>query len=108
QRCRVVLFSLAQSPEIEVHGEFVVEARRALAAQERLLVLIDGSPLRERVEGSGIDPSRLDERRRTWDRTLRDARVTGAHLDLGRPPAENGLTAMAEALWPPEEALEVR
>jgi hypothetical protein len=76
----VVVFSLAQSPELEVHGEFLEEIRRQLAARPtggQLLVLLDDEAYRARL---GDAAPRLAERRRAWERFAADAGVAAVSL----------------------------
>ena len=87
----LLLFSLAQSPELEVHGEFVrlLAAGRATAGGEPgLLCAIDSAPYAERLAGLPESAQRMEERRRAWDRVLHDAEVVPLHLDLDRPADE--------------------
>lgn len=100
--CRVVLFSLAQTPEIEVHGELLGEFRQRLADGEALLVIVDGSAYRQRLGGSGPSSQRrLDERRRGWDRVVGEAGLEAVHLDLGEPLGDQDLSRSLAAAWPP-------
>jgi len=65
----VLVFSLAQTPEPEVHGDFVARLRERLdRAGWRLLAVLETATYRRRV---GSD-DRVRERRATWDRLLRD------------------------------------
>lgn len=82
--CRIVLVSLAQTPETEVHGRFVRELLALRRPQDRLVVLADASPYRARVG----DPERVDERRRLWTRTVSEAGAPflAADLDLRDEP----------------------
>lgn len=73
----VLVFTLAQTPEPEVHGEFVERLRERLGrAGWRLLAVLDTATYRQRV-GSG---DRVRERRATWDRLLRDLDLTAIDL----------------------------
>jgi hypothetical protein len=73
----VVVFPLAQTPEAEVHGEFVEGLRERLdRAGWPLLVALETATYRRRV-GSA---DRVRERRATWDRLLRDLGVTPIEL----------------------------
>lgn len=76
--CQVVLFSLAQSAELEVHGKFLeqtMEKLRALDGQGSLLVVLDEGPFRDRVGDGEEGRTRLLERQRSWKRVLDDAGV---------------------------------
>jgi hypothetical protein len=73
-----VVFPLAQTPEADVHGEFVEGVRERLDGSGwSLLVVLDAASYRRRV-GS---PDRVRERRSTWDRLLRDPRWTGIAIE---------------------------
>ncbi len=73
--CRVLVFSLAQTPEREVHGELVAGLLRAAAGapgRRSLLVVLDRGPLEERL---GRDPdaaARLERRERAWRGVLEE------------------------------------
>jgi len=90
----VLLFGLAQPPEIEVQGRFAEDLRRQLAGDRALCVLVDGSTYRERV---GSAAERLDERRRAWDRVLRESGASAVHVDLSRPVPDDVVAALASA-----------
>jgi hypothetical protein len=73
----VVVFPLAQTPEADVHGEFVEGLRERLdRVGWPLMVALETATYRRRV-GSA---DRVRERRATWDRLLRDLRVTAIEL----------------------------
>lgn len=95
-RTRVVLFSLSQSPESEVHAEFVDDARRDLADGERIAVLVDASDFARRVALGG----REEERRRAWDGVLRELGLTCAHVNLDAGVDDDAVTAVTAATWP--------
>ncbi len=95
RRSAVVVFGLAQSPESEVHGEFVRELTERLQALDTpwgLAVLIENSSYRRRMS----EPRRLEERQRAWDRVLRDVGQQAVHVDLGR----EGLEGREQSLPP--------
>jgi hypothetical protein len=72
-----LVLPLAQTPEPEVHGEFVDRLRERLdRAGWQLLVILETSTYRQRAGSS----ERVRERRATWERLLRDLRL--AALDL--------------------------
>jgi hypothetical protein len=73
----VVVFALAQTPEAEVHGEFLEGLQERLhRAGWPLAVVLETSTYRQRV---GSD-DRVRERRATWDRLLRDLGLTAVEL----------------------------
>jgi hypothetical protein len=72
-----LVFPLAQTPEADVHGEFVEGLRERLdRAGWSLLVVLEGATYRQRA-GSA---DRVRERRATWDRLLRGLQVTAIEL----------------------------
>jgi len=104
----VVLFNLAQSPEIEVHGGFLQELKDQLEQERhRLLVLIDVSAYHERV----ADAERRQERLRSWVRVVNEVGLSAVDLELSRPLHEADLVellinSMREATWPDGRAAE--
>lgn len=74
---QIVIFNLAQSPEQEVHGEFLRSCRAAVESgtSRGLLVLLD----EERYRSSSSE-QRVEERRRSWSRVLRDHGLGAAPL----------------------------
>ncbi len=109
ERCHVVVFYLAQTPEEEVHGRFL-EALRAHVREraERLLVLLDASSYWEAAPA----PERVRERHAAWERLLREHELTAVEVELGRegayPATDELMDRLRLALWPPEEAALVR
>jgi hypothetical protein len=74
----VVVFALAQTPEAEVHGEFLGKLLdRVDRAGWELVVVLETATYRQRV-GSA---ERVRERRATWERLLRDLGVTATELE---------------------------
>ena len=109
--CVVVVFNLAQSPESEVHGAMLEElTTRIDTKRSQLLVVLDTSPYRERVD----DRERVQQRIDAWSRVVHDAGLTAVPIDLGRhiSPAgaagertkggagEDLLASVRAALWP--------
>lgn len=107
---RVLVFNLAQTPEVEVHGEVLRTLRGELPDGQGLLVLVDESPLRRKLEilAPDVAAERLDSRRRAWRRVVDGEELTPVlvDLDLGSEPPEDApprdqiLDAMGRALWP--------
>lgn len=96
----VVVFSLAQPPEAEVHGRFVEQLKAGLGGGARLLVLVDAAKYRRRVAA----PERWTDRARAWQRVIQESGLTAAILDLEQTEGIEGvLDAMASALWPTAE-----
>ncbi len=100
-RLRVVLFGLAQTPELEVHGELLRRLRDDLPDGQALLAMVDGSSYRRRLQGIGGAAERLAERRRAWDRVAREADMIALHLDLSAEPDDETLSRVLAAAWPP-------
>lgn len=107
---RVLVFNLAQTPEVEVHGEVLRSLCRELPDGQGLLVLVDESPLRRKLENLAPDVAdeRLDSRRRAWRRVVEGEELKPVLVDLeadlestdDAPPREETLDAMGRALWP--------
>ena len=107
-RLRLVLFGLAQTPEVEVHGELLRGLCEELPDGQALLAVVDGSTYRRRLEGGGRSAARLAERRRAWDRVVRDAvapegrrgnTLEPVHLDLLELDDE-AQNRVLEGAWP--------
>jgi hypothetical protein len=94
QWCFVLLLPLAQPPETEVHGRLVSELEGRLGERESLLVVVDGASYRARL---GEDSPRLVERRRAWDRVLKEAGPPAVHVDLGQPVPDEAVASLASA-----------
>ncbi|MCP3964411.1 MAG: DUF2868 domain-containing protein [bacterium] len=99
-RLRLVLFGLAQTPEVEVHGELLARVKDDLPDGQALLVVVDGSSYRQRLEGGEGAATRLAERRRAWDRVVRDAGLEALHVDLLQAFDDDLLTRATETAWP--------
>ena len=105
-RVHVVLFSLAQTPEAEVHGELLRHLCDGLPDGQALVVAVDGSAYRQRLATSVEVAERLAERQRAWDRMVsavlpKDSDpLLAVHLDLSEAPDEQVLTEVMEAAWP--------
>lgn len=73
----VLVFPLAQTPEAEVHGEFIERLReRVDRAGWELRVVLEVATYRRRVGSE----DRVRERRATWGRLLRDLQLTASDL----------------------------
>jgi len=114
--CVAAMFNLAQSPEQEVHGEFLSELKAAVersGGDSSLLVLLDEDAYRERLgESAARDDAagegRLVERRGAWQRLARECELELVSLWSGAPRAsqDERLGALRAGLWPagPREA----
>jgi hypothetical protein len=97
--CLVVVFGLAQTPELEVHGRLLAELRERTVPGGRLLAVVDSGAYAERLGEGAAARERLTERRRAWDRAAREAELEPLHLDLS-VGLDEGTLARAEAvLW---------
>jgi hypothetical protein len=102
ERWLVLLFTLAQTPEPEVHGD-VIAAATAWAGDgpgRRVLLVTDATPYRHRLGDDGITAGRVEERRRAWDRLLPAAGPRLAHVEL-ESAGDEALERLGQALWPP-------
>jgi hypothetical protein len=96
-RSVAVVFSLAQSPEREVHGELLDEMRHELSGARgggQLVALLDDEAYRARL---GEGAPRLAERRRAWERLGAEHGVAVVSLS-GR--ADDDLASARAALAP--------
>ncbi len=100
----IVIFNLAQSPEEEVHGEFL-EALKAHCAggprRSSLLVLLDEAGYRERI-GASVGRDRMGQRRRAWERVAQTCDVEVAILPETEDDFDDALMGARKALWTPE------
>jgi Protein of unknown function (DUF2868) len=103
---RALVFSLAQTPEAEVHGAVL---RRLVGwvghddrGRRRGLAVVDASSYRARLSGTGTETQRLAERRRAWDQVAHAAGVDLVHLDLENDgTSTDALDALERGVWPP-------
>lgn len=98
-RCLVVIFSLAQTPELEVHGELLQELTQQLPDGEALIVLLDDSTYKRRLEATTAE-GRLSQRQRAWERVVRAAGLEPVVIDLARPLPDETLNHLVAAAWP--------
>ncbi len=93
--CHIVLFNLAQSPEIEVHGSFLDDMKAALHGAGQLAVLIDIAPYRQRVTA----PGRWQERLRAWERIVRGSNLEMVGFNSDEPVDDSLLEQLDAAIW---------
>ena len=98
----IVVFSLAQSPEREVHGEFLTHML-SLAEGRGVLAIVDRSPWRRRFDRTEED--RALERERTWDRVIREIGLTAVHLDLSEELRPEQVAAADKAVARDEQGV---
>ena len=72
-----LVFTLAQTPEPEVHGKFIERLRERLDAAGRELVLVLETATYRQRAGSA---TRVSERRATWERLLRSVQASAIEL----------------------------
>ena len=110
---RVILFNLAQTPELEVHGEVLRRLREELPDGQGLLVLVDEGPLRRKAGALATDvvEERLSSRRRAWQRVVEGEDLAPVLVDLefvgDVASRDRALDAMGGALWPPRRREEL-
>ncbi|TDJ67830.1 MAG: DUF2868 domain-containing protein [Planctomycetota bacterium] len=98
--CSAPVFALAQSPEIEVHGRFLESLKMRVGDHACLVVLVDGTAYRERMVDVPGGDDRLEERRRAWDRVIRETGLEPVHVELDRLPHEAVIARLARSVWP--------
>jgi hypothetical protein len=96
----VLVFPLAQTPEPEVHGEFLEQLQQRIdRAGGRMVVLLETGTYRTRVSSE----ERVRERRATWERLLRDLGLTAAELDetaaTDDGAVDRWIDAAGQAVW---------
>jgi hypothetical protein len=96
--CFVVVYPAVQSPEREVHGRFLQELTHGNGGPD-LLVIVDASAWSSK-RGAASDERRRAERRRAWDRVLRESGAAGLHLDLSAPLPDDAVVRAEECLRP--------
>lgn len=96
---RILLFNLAQTPESEVHGRLLDDLVGAARAGGSCLVLVDAAAWRERAGDVTSFEKRLAERRRTWDRVVRESGLEAVHLDLDREPPDDVIERIERATF---------
>ncbi len=100
---RVAVFSAGQTPELEVHGEWLENLRNQRVDGQSLLVVIDESPFKKRL--SDDSGGRIESRRRAWQRVLDHVELPVAFLELDQSETLSlHLENAAEALWPQRES----
>ncbi|MEM8932136.1 MAG: DUF2868 domain-containing protein [Acidobacteriota bacterium] len=98
---RVVLFGLAQTPELEVHGELLSHLIASAADGQRVVAVVDESAFRRKLGDDAAE--RIDSRRRAWRRVVEEAGLDPAFVDLVGGEADAILAAL-ERIVRSEEA----
>ncbi len=91
---RVLLFSIAATPENENHGEFASIVAKAMPAGTMLTALVDEGPFRERFARQAGFDERIDGRSAAWRSVLAEAGLVPLSLDL----SDSDTDALAERL----------
>ncbi|HXJ81746.1 MAG TPA: DUF2868 domain-containing protein [Candidatus Methylomirabilis sp.] len=98
ERWVAAVFSLAQTPEEEVHGELLRRlagwTAESQSGRRRSLVVVDAGPYRVRLAGTGVEEWRLTDRRRAWDRVGAQSGSTVVHVDLAAGDSEAALDSL--------------
>ena len=83
--CLILIFNLSTTPEKETHGRLIERAGDLVAAGQagrKLLVLVEESGYRGRLEGQAGWEDRLEQRRDGWRRLVAAAGQSMASIDL--------------------------
>ena len=99
-RLWLVLFSLGQTPELEVHGALLAKLRTDLPDGKALVAMVDASAWRERLPPGAGGEKRMEERRRAWDRMATELKLPLTHVDLRRDAADALVLALGRGAWP--------
>ncbi len=100
--CRVVLFNMSQTPEVDVHAAFLQELKDLLDDDGKLIVFLDVSAYRKRVRV----PQRWKERSAAWSRVAREADLSTVLLDPDHPADDSAREAIEAAVWTSGEVIE--
>ncbi len=101
--CRVVLFNMSQTPEVDVHGAFLQELKDLFDDSDgKLIVFLDVSAYRKRVQV----PQRWKERSAAWSRVAREAGLSAVLLDPDHPADDTAREAIEAAVWTSGETIE--
>lgn len=96
-RCWLVLFNLSQTPEVEVHGKFMVALNERLPEGQKMVAVIEASAFKQRWPAGERGKNRWRERTRAWDRVLTDAGARAVHLDLRGDDADTVVSLLTGA-----------
>jgi hypothetical protein len=99
--CLVVLFNMAQSPEVEVHGTLLEQIKTT--TKERggcLIVVIDETKFRARIDA----PERFKDRQRAWERIVRELKINTLEFSETAAVTNATLEMVHNALWPTPKA----
>ncbi len=99
----VVIFSLAQTPEAEVHGDFLANLPGSDAGADTTLVVLDEGPYRHRLGEAANAAKRLEQRRQAWGRILREAGSPFAFVHLAQQTSDELHRRLTAALEEPSD-----
>lgn len=100
-RTFVVIFNAGQTPEGEVHGEWLHTIQTQMDTtrpDSRLLVLLDEEPY-----GQTVDKTRIIERRQAWQRLGNQYHLEIVPVDPSTTSQDQFLQEALPALWPTSE-----
>jgi hypothetical protein len=63
--------------------------------------VVDASPYRARLAGTGTEATRIAERQRAWDDVAERAGAPVVHLDLEGAGGDEALGRLQRGVWPP-------
>lgn len=95
----IALFSLAATPEDEVHGAFIKSLKEHFEAGHNLIAVVDESAFHARWPDDEI---RLNKRRRAWSDWLDAQHIRVVHANLADPDLESVEAALNDMLCAPE------
>ena len=100
---RVLLFSIAATPENENHGAFALGIARAMPAGTVLAAVVDEGPFRERFERQAGFEERLGGRSAGWRSVLAEAGIVPLSLDLSQSETDPLAERLEGGLLPDAE-----
>ena len=100
-RTFVAIFNAGQTPEEEVHGEWLHQLQTTWLSENphsQILLLLDEEPYRQT-----IDPARMAERRQAWQRLSTPYHLPLVPFDVANNTSQDQFLKQAQAsLWPRE------
>lgn len=97
----VLVFSMAQTPEIEVHGRFTADAVRTRKSPNGVLVLVDSSTYlklsADQAKKSAADAARAEAREAAWRNALSESGAAVVFCDLLETPDRRTVDAVGAA-----------
>lgn len=104
---RVLLMTLASTPEAENHGQVIRGLRDSLKSTP-LLIVVDTGPFAARMQGDASFSQRLQERRKLWTQFVAGYGLQACVVDLTQVPVGSesesaAVEAARTALWSAHE-----